>query len=230
MKNVEIASVIVCSAFVALALSYAGGSPSPAQFLLMSLLCLFTFGSISVLYREFTSSIGYSDMVAEFMKGLERISYYKESNMPAANSIRKAARSSSNPRISRLFYSIARRMELGDSLHDAIDASTKDDAKLSGLILRYVSGPESSMEEALSLYESVRKESSFKASALNAKYATCNMFLSTVAPSFIMFSFIGSMLISQSSGSTAFMSLALVAAIPVAYSIVSYTSGRRLIG
>ena len=57
-----------------------------------------------------------------------------------------------------------------------------------------------------------------------SRYATCSMFVSTIAPSFVIFSFIGSLLISQSASSIEFMSIALIAVIPIAYSIINSMS------
>lgn len=62
------------------------------------------------------------------------------------------------------------------------------------------------------------------------RYATFNMFVSTVAPSFMIFAFIGSYVLSQSGSGLLFLSVGLLCAVPLFYSFGNMFMWRRLLG
>lgn len=192
--------------------------------------CTASFVSILFLYNEFKSCTDCSAEADEFMKCLGRMSYYRSSGMTLSKSLGRAAASSPDAKVSSLMRNVSRRTGLGDDLGDAIAAALRRERRLSAVLSRYMKSHDQTVEESVSMYESRRREKVAAANSLSARYATLNMFLSTIAPSFVMFSFIGSMLISQESGGIGFMSIAMIAAIPSVYSMVNFASSRGLIG
>ncbi len=229
MKLFSTFLITSCAIVAALILSYSGGG-NVESFLLMFIACLFTFASVALLHREFKLRIEYRCMLDEFMKCFEIISYYRSSNVPLPNSIRSAAKCSMNKKVSNILFCTASRIELGEEFFDALKSALSEDKRLSDTLSKYLRGSDFTIEEMLSLYELNKRESASVASSLAVRYSTCNMFISTVAPAFIMFSFVGSMLISQGSPNMELMSLGMASAIPIAYSISSSVASRRFVG
>ncbi len=62
------------------------------------------------------------------------------------------------------------------------------------------------------------------------RYATFNMFASTILPSFMIFAFIGSYVLSQATGGLLFLSASLLALVPTLYSVGNTLMWRRLLG
>ncbi len=230
MDKTAILAIASCSMSMALVISYVQGSSSTNLIIFNSLAYFSAFTLIAAAYRKHRQQSEYKDILEGLMKSLSRVSYYKSANLPEINSLGKAAASSPSKKVSRILNEAQKRMELGEDFFDAISDATSKDRQISENLNKYIKGGESSIEEALAIYESKKKSRMSQSNALMARYATCGMFVSTVAPSFVIFSFIGSMLISQSYSSIEFMSISLTAAIPVVYSMINSASNGRLIG
>ena len=211
-------------------LAYANLTPGLWPFALTSSICFFTFIAIALLYQEFKSQNERGAAADEFMKSLARVSYYNSSGIPIIGSIRRASGASSSKCVSRALYRTAARAESGETVFNAISRSIAEDETLPRCLGECIKSGEKSIDEAVALYYAGRKEKSSIKSAMMARYSTYNMFLSTVAPSFIIFSFIGSMLIAQGSTTSGLMSIALISGIPISYSAVSLISSRGLSG
>jgi hypothetical protein len=225
-------NIIACASSAVITgtiLAYANQTPGIWPIALASSICFFTFIAIALLYQEFRSQAERSEEADEFMKSLARVSYYNSSGIPLAGSIRRAALSSSK-RVSRILRHTAGRVEAGETVFNAISGATGGDEKLSLCLGEYIKEGDKSIDEAVALYYAGRKERSSVRSSMMARYSTYNMFISTVAPSFIIFSFIGSMLIAQGSTASGLMSIALISGIPISYSLVSLVSSRGLFG
>jgi hypothetical protein len=224
MKKTTILAMMLCSITLAVLMSYVQGGTNSGLMILNSLAYLSAFMLIAVIHGRYVRRSESSDVMEELMRGLSRVSYYRSANLPVINSLKRAATSSSNERVSRILYETANRIGFGENFFDAISAATAKDKEIFLNLRRYVKSGESDIGEALLLYESKKKSARSRSNALMSRYATCGMFVTTIAPSFVIFSFIGSLLISQSASSTELMSIALVAAIPIAYSIINSMS------
>ena len=62
------------------------------------------------------------------------------------------------------------------------------------------------------------------------RYATFGMFVSTILPSFMIFAFIGDYVLAQSAAGLLFLSVGLLSAVPIIYSLGSTLMWRRLLG
>lgn len=81
------------------------------------------------------------------------------------------------------------------------------------------------------LRKGFRKKEATRADAEEStqRYATFNMFVSTVVPSFMIFAFIGSSILSRSSFSVAAFASVLLLGVPLLYSLGSMLMWRRLL-
>ena len=230
MDKTTILAIASCSMAMALLISYVQAGSSANLIVFNSLAYFSAFVLIAAIYSKYRQQSESNEILEGLMKGLSRVSYYKSAGLPEINSLGKASSSSSSKKVSRILRETARRMELGENFFDAISDATAKERQISENLHKYIKSGESSIEEALIIYESKKKSGISQSNSLMSRYATCSMFVSTVAPSFVIFSFIGSMLISQSSSSMEFMSISLIAAIPVVYSIINSASNGRFIG
>ena len=164
------------------------------------------------------------------VNGIGRVIYYHASGMPISKSIRKSAESSKCSRAASMLNEVGLRTGMGQELCISLRSVVMKDVALRNMLSKYVERNDFTLNELQMLYNSERKENSSRMSALTNRYATFNMFISTIAPSFIIFSFIGSMLISQSAVSIWTMSFLLLLVVPIAYAFSSAALKRRLYG
>ena len=226
MKAKDIFLCALSAVAIGQLLAHVNGGAGLQSCILMSVMCFSTFIIIMILHQEFRSGVDNGIATEEFMRSLAKVSYYQSSRIPLVESIKRSARASSDQRVSDILHHTAARVEFGDTFSNSVMDSIKNEKRLSQTILPYIKSCDSSIDEALELYHSRKKERSSIRSSLMTRYSTCNMFLSTVAPSFIIFSFIGSMLISQTSAGTELVSISLISGIPISYSVLSLMSSR----
>ena len=222
METTTIFAIIMCSIVLAILVSIAQGGMGSGMIILNSLAYFLAFMLIAMIHSWYRHRSESKDLLEELMRSLSRVSYYRSANFPIINSLKKAATSSSNEKVSRILRETANRIEFGENFFEAIYGATANYKELSDNLRKYLGGE--SLAEALTLYESKKRSTLSRSNALMSRYATCSMFVSTIAPSFVIYSFIGSLLISQSASSIEFMSIALIAVIPIAYSIINSMS------
>lgn len=230
MKKSMMLSIVTWSLALSAVISSLQGS---IDFSVIAINCLIYSASFAIVcefHKRYWQRIESINIMEELMRGLSRVLYYRSANLPTVNSLEKAAAASSNRKVSKTLNEAAKRIELGENFFDSISDSTNLSAGVSLILGKYAKSAESGIKEALHLHESKKKSDLSRSNALASRYATCNMFVSTVAPAFVIFSFIGSMLISQTASSTEFMSIALIAGIPVAFSVINSISVGRSVG
>lgn len=223
-------SIVLGSLALSVAISLLQGSIYLDIIAINCLIYSASFTTVCELHKRYWQRIESINVLEELMRGLSRVLYYRSANLPTVNSLVKAAAASSNHKVSKTLSETAKRIELGENFFDSISDSTSQDKEVSSNFSKYAKNAEVGIKEALRMYESKKKADLSRSNALASRYATCNMFVSTVVPSFVIFSFIGSMLISQAASNTEFMSIAMIAGIPVAFSIINSILVGRSIG
>ncbi len=226
MKKRTFALVLASSIPFSATLSYIQGHIGMEIAAANYLMGVATLSLIALMYYKYREEMELREELGEMMGGLNRISYYRSSNLPMESAVRKAASASPSRKIASIMSVAANRVKLGESFFDAISAASSEDPKLLKELLKYLKGPDTEIAEAFSLYEYKKRAGQARSSAIMSRYATISMFVSTVAPSFVVFSFIGSLLISRSAASAFFLSTALLSAIPIAYSAINSLSMR----
>lgn len=186
-----------------------------------------SFSMISYVYLVRKRRINDAAIIDGVMKGMAKVLYYRSAKTPLAKAIEKAAKSSSNPLSSRILMETSRRIMMGGDLFDSLISSSRKYG-LEAQIKKYLKGPDSTVSESVMLYENRKASEIAHKGALASRYATIGMFVSTVAPSFIIFSFLGGLMISQANSSLYLLSTFLIAAIPASYSLISLFSARSL--
>jgi hypothetical protein len=222
-----VACVIAAAAAIAAIIAYPDGELG--QFLPMSMALASSFVIVYILRRASRSMEKSSADVEEFMRTLRVAQYHMAAGTPVALSMRKASLSTMEGRIRKVMDAAALRVGAGDEAMAALYGAVAADRQLSKDVSAYMDRG-SGLGEVVSMHEGRRKENASRMQSLFARYATAGMFLSTVAPSFIIFSFVGSMLISRSAVGTQAMAMGLLCAVPVAYSVIHYMSSRGFFG
>ena len=166
------------------------------------------------------------EIIDDIMKGIAKASNYKSAKIPLPRALDKASRFSRNKSASEILLKASARIKMGESLLDSLVLSAKD-RKIGKEIARYF-GAGSSVGESALLYERMEKKRSARSSALATRHATLGMFVSTIAPSFAIFSFIGGIMVSPADSGLFLLSISLTAAIPVAYAAINILSERSL--
>lgn len=220
----------LCSAALGLAISYADSNTSP---LYVAIDIAMSACAVAILYALYgmSASLRQSSLRADdFMNASGRISYYRESGIPVVSAMERAAKSCTNNDSAAILRHAAIRMALGEGLPKAIDSASLPDRRIRALLGPYTNQHDVDFGAAFSSYKLKQSERDAENSSAMYRYSTVNMFISTVAPSFIIFSFIGSMLISSGSASIDFMSMLLIIALPIMYALSSSSLSRRLYG
>ncbi len=219
-----------CSIALGAAISYASSELAPAYIAANTAMSACAAAIIYLLYSISSSRRASALRAADFMNAIGRISYYLDSGVPTASAMEKAAKSCTDPRAASMLKSAALRVQLGERLSDAMGSASLSDCRIRMIVAQHVRGGGFDFGGAFSAYGSQRSERDAANGSSMSRYSTANMFISTVAPSFVIFSFIGSMLISQAGTSIAMMAFSLVIALPIVYAISSSSLSRRLFG
>ncbi len=118
---------------------------------------------------------------------------------------------------------------MGYPLSTAISKSHSNVEKFGKVLGRNMPISQNWLSNAVEEYQNKRSErDSVKASRMQ-RYATANMFISTIAPSFVIFGFIGDMVISQKAIGIIGLILALDLLIPFVFTISNFVMLGRLI-
>ena len=180
---------------------------------------------VYIAYLIHKERLSRDEVIDGIMNGMSRAASYQSAKTPLANALNKASRFSANKHASSILRESSSRIKMGENLFDSLVSSVKS-GKTAKEIARYFHGPDSSARQAALLYERIGKERSAHRTALAARYATIGMFISTIAPSFAIFSFIGGMMVTPADSSILLLSISLTAAIPVAFAAINVLSER----
>ncbi len=216
--------------------------------LLSSLIILHFYGSINLFTVAFLASlsifssllfyaiikslderISLSILRKKFITAMHLLLEYHSYNIPLYSSLLKIIKSSEDRELNEILLSLSKK----EYLEGAEKPFHKNFPKLSK-IFGDSALPLSLKPSALqSFTEKIDSEAQEKASSIeqySQKYATINMFLSSVLPSFIIFGFVGSSIISQGNPSLLTFSVIMLFALPVLYAFGNSRLNGRLNG
>ena len=223
LKDKIKANCVRAAAAVALAclLYYVNGANGVAPLLL--LLCLSTTTVFLIgLLLSFNRQLHERVLMRErFVECLGKLTYSKAKGCTSMGAIRAACKGIDNPRLKAAAEKAQRKHRLGGSFlrHFSSLAELSGYAPLSDLR----SDPEDIVRSHGFYMESKRAEIEEAAQ----RYATINMFLSTILPSFLVFAFVGDAILSQGGFDMPAFSVSLLLLLPLAYSVGNALMWRR---
>ncbi|MDE1864343.1 MAG: hypothetical protein KGH77_02860 [Candidatus Micrarchaeota archaeon] len=157
-----------------------------------------------------------SNLLCEDLFGfIGRIAHYKSCGVTTPNSISNSIAQSHTAKTKGAFLRILRMIRLGEDFQCA-----------SMIVLASLGSPyqpisigEShiQLQQAFNSYSEMKRSRASTALDTLQRGATINMFLSTILPSFLLFIFVGSAVLSESGGSIIAVSIALLILVPLFY-------------
>lgn len=226
--QIRIIFVLLFSAILSLALIYVNAPQDIySTALLISISVLFS--QLLFICRNILSSF-VSDVLNKnaLIDTFEQILYYKANGSSTSSSLQKVIQSSRLPEFKSVLMKALLEMKLGLSFSEAFNLKfEKVLHELQFSFLESERGPYSQITQFLSIYRDKKRQNSIASLDSLQRSSTLSMFITTILPSFILFSFIGAAIISQSQPSLFALSLVLLIGIPIAYAISGLSSMKR---
>ncbi len=203
-------------------------SPSMLQLALAAAMAATASALICIMSKSLAKKESYSSSRKKFMTALYSILSGSCYGIPKSSSLYDVANSSDDSKFGKALISLRKRMLMGkaETLHGSapelrsvLGRAEFPDSLEPARIRAFIDKNESDLMEKAAAIESYSQ-----------RYATANMFLSTVLPSFVIFAFIGSSIISASKPSMLLFSSVLLFALPVLYAAGSLKLNGVLIG
>lgn len=158
-----------------------------------------------------------------------RLLYYKSKKGSYLLAIDKVAQGADSAEIRSMISRASRRFKLGGSFLDYIvsQETFRKDRLMSSLQISDVTGV-AAVRNAVCAYELRVGSTQADIEESLQRFAVLNMFLSTIVPSFLVFAFIGSAIMSQATLDLMLFSVILIVIIPVFYAAGNTMMWRRL--
>ncbi len=189
-------------------------------------LLLFALAGIASLFYTYlitmhTESIASSERKQSLIDGLHEIAYHEDKKHPLISSIVHAS-SAYDSYLYNPFIELSRRIRFGAEISDAFDvAASRILHKKFDWFGAHITSSSNSIQNFLDVYEGEMQRDSARSGPRIQTSATISMFISTILPSFIIFAFIGSAVISNNGMSLFTISVLMLIAIPAAYATMS---------
>ncbi|MGI0141857.1 MAG: hypothetical protein ACREBF_04395 [Candidatus Micrarchaeales archaeon] len=153
--------------------------------------------------------------------------YYKNTGTSFQNALHYIYQTCTNSRIRTALKQIGRRLRLGEAFEETLPRFFNE---LNGkLNLSYKGNFYDNLRKMIVRYSEERKSKTSSALDALQRNSTVNMFLSTLLPSFLLFLFVGTTILSQSGTNLAFISLMVLIVVPLIYTLSNVIFSRRLI-
>lgn len=225
----EIAGLSFSSLFLGLLLSYLAEKINIFQILLFSLASGSLVYVILLLKRRIARFYRKREFRDELIRSMHSLLYYRVNGMPLVSSIEKVAELAETESLKSSFSLISKRIRLGEMLENPIASITE----IREIIPRLGNGTgildSSTIKSALRSYALAMQEKVSLIEAHAQRGATINMFVSTILPSFIIFTFIGATIISNSTPDILLFSIAMLIALPIVYAVSFAELSRGLL-
>ncbi len=224
---------VFATLFLTLALTFVLWNLSPTE----SLGGVATYGSAAaatsvVIVFSISKINGLQSMARQednLVSSLSSAIFYNSCGMPLQRAIELSVRGDPG-RVSKTLICLSRKLRLGQSFSDAfVSTGILKNSKT------FVNKGQNTVTTAgihssISLRELLLAGKLSKIEESVQRYSTASMFAAVILPSFILFSLIGSSVMSAGSGSMDTIYLMLVCAVPALYSVCSLLISRRLNG
>lgn len=165
---------------------------------------------------------------SELIRAMHTMLYYRMNGTPMLKSIEKARDTCELKGLKDSLAMISRRMLLGDTAKNSINAVKELKEAFPG---RSLNPNGLGLKEIRAVLGSHQLELDRRLSQFEAhsqRHATVSMFLSTILPSFVIFAFIGSTIISNTAPNMMLISIGMLIALPMVYAISYEILNRTL--
>jgi len=188
--------------------------------LCLSLTTIFLIGFLLAFNRQLRECSLLRD---SFVECLGRLTYSKNKGCTSLRSIRAACDGIDSARLKTAAEKALRKHRLGGSFlcHFGSLAELRGYAPLSDL--------ESDPEDIVRSHSFYMKSKRVEIEEAAQRYATINMFLSTILPSFLVFAFVGDAILSRGGFDMLTFSVSLLLLLPLAYSVGNALMWRRFV-
>jgi hypothetical protein len=197
--------------------------------LIFAFLSLFLVIAVRALLNSTTEAYLKKRREEELSGFLYRAIYHKSRDGSYFRAVDKAIEGTSHGGLKRTLAHASRSLKLGGGFISgmAAEGESKEGALLKNLRLEGTDDL-AQVRTALSAHELYLSGRQSELEESSQRYATINMFISTIAPSFLVFAFIGSAILSQAGFSMLLLSVSLLILIPLFYSIGNSFLSRRI--
>lgn len=226
------ADLILFSLFIllpSLAILHLYGNTEIFTVAFLASLSIFSSLLFYVIIKSLDEKISLSILRKKFVAAMHVLLEYHSYNMPLYSSLLNVINSSDDIELNKVLLQLSKR--------EYLEGSEKPFNKNFPKLSKIFSGsclPLSLKPSALQVFtEKINSEEEEKASSIeqySQRYATINMFLSSVLPSFIIFGFVGSSIISQNDPSLMAFSVIMIFALPLLYAVGNSRLNGRLNG
>ncbi|MDE1869906.1 MAG: hypothetical protein KGH71_02880 [Candidatus Micrarchaeota archaeon] len=200
---------------------------SATLFLVCTLFTLFLLISYNKLYEFYFARKDEN----ELLDSLRQIIYYGSNGASMLSLLNLISEITTANKIKLGLIRVRARMRLGGDFFSAIhEVFSKE---LSILKLNFLNSTNSTLEEistALHLHDQSQNETAATSLDSLQRGSTISMFLSTLLPSFALFTFVGGSILSQGTPNFILLSMILLIFVPFLYALNMRSFARRLIG
>ncbi len=226
--NIPVA--FAAASLLAASVSYVSGFTTAIEILGLFATSLLSTSALSMLLRKTGAAQNARVLSDELVAGMHYALLCRSKGVPMPAALNLAAAGSRDASVKSALSNASTRLKLEGDIEPIfagmqLTADIRDAVKSSDW-----SNVPSALEAVTGSYAYELNNRKARVEESIQRYATLNMFLSTILPSFIIFAFIGSMLISQKQESMLYISLVLLIALPIAYALGNMLLSRRLFG
>ncbi|MEM4064076.1 MAG: hypothetical protein QXR16_01240 [Candidatus Micrarchaeaceae archaeon] len=214
---------------IGLVLSFASGAYS------LTYVLLFSFASLPLAllfakgYLDLRTASRLKNEYEEGIDALGSLCYYRQKGKSVISTIEKVARVSSCAETTGSLKRARLRIAYGDDPASALSVTfSKSNPLFNGFNLARGTNIYASIKKYLDEKSSESEHKNAIREASLQRYATFNMFLSSVLPSFVIFIFVAESILNSSGNNLLFLSLAMLEVIPMLYFFGNAALFRRL--
>ena len=227
LKTIIALALIAAPSGILLGLMLHYSAAGYAAFSLLTFLFLFFLARS----MEFIDKEGAKRRTRDGMERALRILCSLAGKASTFNNIGRASLLSGDAEVGRILSKTARRLELGEGLAPSLYCSVpgemrefRECAKDADAI-----SVQSSLSKMLERYEYESRSRRYDLLSASQRHSTINMFISTIAPSFLAFAFVGDMVMSSNFSWLPMFTILMLFVVPMAYITGNMLLFRRLL-
>ncbi len=211
---------VVVALVLTLLICYAANAQSVALFAIIFCISVVATYSMGLMLQNNALAYDRKEQRESLADYLYRVLYYKSNGGSYLKSLSVAVGSVSSPRLAN---------SINESIRKYIMASAQpSNNNYSQLDTEVIEHGEKQIRDSMVNYDLYLDSRQVEIAETTQRYATFNMFISTILPSFLVFAFIGNAILSEASSSMLLLSVLLLFIIPIAYSAGNFLMWGRL--
>ncbi len=211
------AALLVPGLVLGMLICYAGGERTAVSLPASLLIAFLVLFAMRLMKRKVLNSQSGAAFLDGLMQSMEGLYHYRLSGISLDASVARLASEASGD-LQESLSLLSRKMRLGGTLEDSFRSIDRLNKALPA-------GSEPGgfgigwLENAVISHETREDEKASRMEAGVQRHSTISMFISTILPSFVMFAFVGSSVISGSGAGLLPFALAMLAVLPFSYAL-----------